>query len=1001
MTTLNDVQAIGREVEKIVNQLIQAEKSTNNAVKNTKDSLSGGGGGSKNGNPKANFGGAKGPSGMAPATFSGISGQVKESLDKYSAMGGNDRTGKASLGLGIAAAGVGALWGAVPGVNDAYKYKQQIFNTAYADTGSFNHDKTFGKIKAGFGSGMDSTAVDAASRMTNAGIGPTSNRFQQTMNQAGMLSAFSGRSNSETTAGMISMQQGSQGVVGNLASYGIFVTDPRSGKSGGLRSLVDQLWGRWFGSSTARIDSVQFEAELMGGQVGADMQTLFGATPELYWDVMDGLRIKQKAGGKSVNMNVNKNGKNSANAAVRNKGVKTEDQPWGTRQKLEQGRMENIADSSDALIKGFQDAAVAIDTFNDFMNKLINSGAGQLVMRGKGGIDTLFGSELGGVMNGLGTIGMFGLGQMMGGGGLLKGGVSAVKSVFSGGTKAAGAATSASGASSAVSTAAKAGKFAKFGGPVGAAVGAALATIPLAMSTKDGYDSGGWRGAGQNYFSHISQETSGPMGVLTAGPFADVTSKISGAISGMFGAGQGSSTSAVFGQGLGADLPHSPSEAIGWAAESRSMTGQFKGLCDNYVAKVYGLAHSGYTTARAHWQGIPDRYKHPGDRNPPVGALVFWNNGNAGHVAVVVSHGPDGPIVSTTHVGGTPTQMSLEECTRQLGGWGIYYGWSQPYFGGNTAEVGGPASAAAAETASSIESTNYIQPTTTSRVALGDEKAMTSGLNTGGMLGGRSPIMGGGTPSDVAPGSEANSTSTGASATGTSTVASLNVGASSLEGITPGKSPPLAWDQSPLPDKSLISVLQGAGFTGEDLREAYAISKRESSGNPSSHNPRTETGDYSYGLFQINMLGSLGPERDAKFKKYVSGYNGPDSLFDANVNARAAAYMSQKGRNWSSWNGVTGRATEYYAKYPGASAGMYLSQDQLVNAHAGEMIVPAAQTTQLKEMLQNGIDAWKKQSNVIIHVHVKNASREEAEKFAKWIKQDLQHESVIDKMRSQ
>jgi len=933
MSTLYDVQAVGKEIEKIVNGLIQAEKSIKNSVKSAKSLSSG----SVNGAPAASFG--------------GLSDQTKAVLNKYSAAGGGG-TGVMATSLGVITAGIGAMWNSVPGVDDAYKYKSEIFNTSFAASGRFNSPSVFGSVKASFGSGFDATGVNAASMMTNAGIGPASSRFGSTMNQAGFLSSFSGRSNESTTAGMISLQQGSQGVVGNLASFGIFVTDPKTGKSGGLQSIVDQIWLRWYGSSTAKVDPIQFEADLMGGWVGSDMSTLFGGNPELYQNVLDALRIKVKAGGRSVSYSNKARGKNSASGVVSGAGVRTEDQPWGTRQKLEQGRMENIADASDALIQGFQDAAVVIDTFNKSMNAIINSPFGQLGMRTKGATDSLMGSqELGGLGGFLGGLaGSFGARVLAGGGSLL----GAAKNIFtrnpkvvpfnrSGSTSAPSATTGLRGIKGgiiATGAAAIAGmvmpegpvKDLMFGAPVG-----------TTTTTSDG--------------STMTRTGDGTWIRTLPGH-------------GTFGEGSGS----TFGSGQGGSLPRDTSSAMSWAAASQSMTGQFDGLCDRYVANVYGLAHSGYETARAHWQAIPDEYKYPGDKNPPVGALVFWNVGNSGHVAVVVS---SGPTVSTTHVGGTPTQMSLEECTRQLGGWGTYYGWSKPYFGGDSADVGGAASSEASATSAAISRTNYIQPSTGGSDILGNPNAMTSGLSAGGILSSLgNPIMGGDANSTSSPGTSANPTS---------------IGGSSLGGAT----------KSVVGSKGLIGVLQKAGFKGQHLREAYAIAMRESSGHANSHNTNKATGDNSYGLFQINMLGKLGPDRDSKFRKHVPGYNGPESLFDPEVNARAAAYMSQRGKNWGSWVSPTyGRAAEYYASYPGASSGMMLSRDQLVNAHAGEMIVPAYQTTQLKELLQGGINGLKGTTNVTINVNVPSVSREEATKFAKWVKQDMESDSVIDRLRS-
>lgn len=62
-----------------------------------------------------------------------------------------------------------------------------------------------------------------------------------------------------------------------------------------------------------------------------------------------------------------------------------------------------------------------------------------------------------------------------------------------------------------------------------------------------------------------------------------------------------------------------------------------------------------------------------------------------------------------------------------------------------------------------------------------------------------------------------------------------------------------------------------------------AIAMAESGGNIFAHNANASTGDNSYGLWQINMLGSMGPARRREF-----GISRNEELFDPIVNARAA-----------------------------------------------------------------------------------------------------------------
>lgn len=109
----------------------------------------------------------------------------------------------------------------------------------------------------------------------------------------------------------------------------------------------------------------------------------------------------------------------------------------------------------------------------------------------------------------------------------------------------------------------------------------------------------------------------------------------------------------------------------------------------------------------------------------------------------------------------------------------------------------------------------------------------------------------------------------------------------------------------------LKSVLYIAGFRGQNLKEAWAVVMKESNGRPMAHNTNSSTGDNSYGIFQINMIGSLGPERREKFD-----LSSNDDLFNPVKNAQIAFYMSQGGKNWSSWDGLGTRTQEWMKKFP-------------------------------------------------------------------------------------
>lgn len=116
---------------------------------------------------------------------------------------------------------------------------------------------------------------------------------------------------------------------------------------------------------------------------------------------------------------------------------------------------------------------------------------------------------------------------------------------------------------------------------------------------------------------------------------------------------------------------------------------------------------------------------------------------------------------------------------------------------------------------------------------------------------------------------------------------------------------------------ALIDILKKAGFRGQALKMAYAIAMAESGGNAYAHNPTPP--DNSYGLFQINMLGGMGPERRRQY-----GLSSNDDLFDPLVNAKIAYKMSGGGKNWKPWSTyLYGNYKQYYGGSMGAQVTNY------------------------------------------------------------------------------
>ena len=116
-----------------------------------------------------------------------------------------------------------------------------------------------------------------------------------------------------------------------------------------------------------------------------------------------------------------------------------------------------------------------------------------------------------------------------------------------------------------------------------------------------------------------------------------------------------------------------------------------------------------------------------------------------------------------------------------------------------------------------------------------------------------------------------------------------------------------------LPADDLKDLLWAVGFEGMALKTAWAVARVESNGRPLALNDNKSTGDKSYGIFQINMLGELGIDRKEKFD-LVSN----KELFDPVTNAEITYYMTKGGKDWSSWPNSIGKAKELIPQFPKA-----------------------------------------------------------------------------------
>ena len=132
----------------------------------------------------------------------------------------------------------------------------------------------------------------------------------------------------------------------------------------------------------------------------------------------------------------------------------------------------------------------------------------------------------------------------------------------------------------------------------------------------------------------------------------------------------------------------------------------------------------------------------------------------------------------------------------------------------------------------------------------------------------------------------------GASGSGSSSVQAQSTGRTSSSTPQSAGTPP-AGTMDPV---KLATLMYKRGFRGQHLLNMMAIAGRESAWQPGAYNGVGV--DRSYGLFQINMKGSLGPDRLKKI-----GIQSNEDLYDPVNNVKGAWILGGgKSENYKPWN---------------------------------------------------------------------------------------------------
>lgn len=181
----------------------------------------------------------------------------------------------------------------------------------------------------------------------------------------------------------------------------------------------------------------------------------------------------------------------------------------------------------------------------------------------------------------------------------------------------------------------------------------------------------------------------------------------------------------------------------------------------------------------------------------------------------------------------------------------------------------------------------------------------------------------------------------------------------------------------------------GRNLSSSEARTATAIALGESSGNPRAFNPVGR--DLSYGLWQINMLGSMGPAR-----RSALGLSANEELFNPATNAAAMDMISGGGSNWQPWTVYSSGA---YKKYLDdvdrgiigmAGGGRLRVNNVLANLHKGEAVLRAPIAKSLEQGIRNIESGGGNSVTVTLEIGEFHGTEENMQRLTKMVKKEIE-----------
>lgn len=378
--------------ESILNNIDGLNKSllkTEATLKHISDLLSSVSGGF--GKMATNGGGNGGQGHLQLGTAPG-GGVMDNSLGSFSSvqgvLGASRRT---ALFSGITQGIVSAVSGVAGGVMMAMP---DVQGTTQRSTGYYNASLYGGTNMrklgmAGFSAmngGIQSAGMDAAVAQTLAaqGVMPSTqagSQFMNMMKATGNITQFTNMGNIQGAQAMAGLHTGSMSA-NLMRNFGIFTTDPNSGKQYSSSQILGQMQDRLTMGGTIKLTQAQLMQQKQSGALGQDLANS-GLSQDQQDLLFQGMMYTSKTG-KQVDW-ANKKQVSELAGAIGNKANRN---PQAANYKIASAQTGSQQAAMDSYITGMDAAATAVTQFQKVITNFLNSPAGKMMASANAGIQT-------------------------------------------------------------------------------------------------------------------------------------------------------------------------------------------------------------------------------------------------------------------------------------------------------------------------------------------------------------------------------------------------------------------------------------------------------------------------------------------------------------------------------------------------------------------------------------------------------------------------------------